>query len=241
MYLIYDTETTGLPKNFSAPVSDSDNWPRLVQIAWQLHNDMGELIEVKNFIVRPEGFTIPYNAEKIHGISTKRALEQGVDLSFVLKEFNKSISKSNFIVGHNISFDINIMGAEFYRTQIETSLMNEKTIDTKDVSTDFCAIPGGRGGKFKWPTLTELHIKLFDEGFNEAHNASADVEATTRCFLELIRLNVISYQFLGLDDEYNKRYSEFNPKPFELLGQNIQPYSTIDIQEIDQKVIKLLL
>ena len=128
MYLIYDTETTGLPKNFSAPVSDSENWPRLVQIAWQLHNDMGELIEVKNFIVRPEGFTIPYNAEKIHGISTKRALDQGVDLSFVLKEFNKSISKSNFIVGHNISFDINIMGAEFFRAQIETSLMSQKTI-----------------------------------------------------------------------------------------------------------------
>ena len=240
MYLIYDTETTGLPKNFSAPVSDSDNWPRLVQIAWQLHSDMGELIEVKNFIVRPEGFTIPYNAEKIHGISTQRALEHGVDISFVLEEFNKSISKSNFIVGHNISFDINIMGAEFYRAQIETTLMNEKTIDTKDVSTDFCAIPGGRGGKFKWPTLTELHIKLFDQGFNEAHNASADVEATTRCFLELIRLNVISYQFLGLDDEYNKRYSEFNPKPFELLGQNIQPYSTVDIQEIDQKSEKVI-
>ena len=131
------------------------------------------------------------------------------------------------------------MGAEFFRAQIETSLMNEKTIDTKEVSTDFCAIPGGRGGKFKWPTLTELHIKLFDEGFNEAHNASADVEATTRCFLELIRLKVISYKFLGLDDEYNKRYSEFNPKPFELLGQNIQPYSAIDQQEIDQKCDKV--
>ena len=72
-------------KIFQLPVSDSENWPRLVQIAWQLHTDMGELIEVKNFIVRPEGFTIPYNAEKIHGISTKRALEQGVDLSFVLQ------------------------------------------------------------------------------------------------------------------------------------------------------------
>ena len=239
MYLIYDTETTGLPKNFSAPVSDSENWPRLVQVAWQLHTDMGELIEVKNFIVRPEGFTIPYNAEKIHGISTKRALEQGVDLSFVLQEFNKAISKSNFIVGHNISFDINIMGAEFFRAQIKTTLMDQKIIDTKEEGTDFCAIPGGRGGKFKWPTLTELHIKLFNEGFNEAHNASADVEATTRCFLELIRLKVINYKLLGLDDEYNKRYLEFNPKPFELLGQNIQPYSAIDSKEIEQKTDKV--
>ena len=239
MYLIYDTETTGLPKNFSAPVSDSENWPRLVQVAWQLHNDMGELIEVKNFIVRPEGFTIPYNAEKIHGISTKRALEQGVDLSFVLQEFNKAISKSNFIVGHNISFDINIMGAEFFRAQIETTLMYQKIIDTKEEGTDFCAIPGGRGGKFKWPTLTELHIKLFNEGFSEAHNASADVEATTRCFLELIRLNVINYKLLGLDYEYNKRYLEFNPKPFELLGQNIQPYSATDSKEIEKKTDKV--
>ncbi|MCS5663909.1 MAG: DNA polymerase III subunit alpha, partial [Flavobacteriales bacterium] len=235
MYLIYDTETTGLPKNFSAPVSDSENWPRLVQIAWQLHNDMGELIEVKNFIVRPEGFTIPYNAEKIHGISTKRALEQGVDLSFVLQEFNKAIAQSKFIVGHNIVFDINIMGAEFYRTQIETSLMDEKTIDTKEEGTDFCAIPGGRGGKFKWPTLTELHTKLFNEGFSEAHNASADVEATTRCFLELIRLRVINYQRLGFIDDYNKRYSEHNPHPFELLGLNIEPYAPLDTAKVTQE------
>ena len=73
-----------------------------------------------------------------------------------------------------------------------------------------------------------------------AHNASADVEATSRCFLELIRLNVISYQFLGLDDEYNKRYSEFNPKPFELLGKTFNLIH-LDIQEIDQKSKKLFL
>jgi len=236
MYLIYDTETTGLPKNFSAPVSDSDNWPRLVQVAWQLHDDMGELIEVKNFIVRPEGFTIPYNAEKIHGISTKRAQEQGVDLAFVLEEFNKAVAKSEYIVGHNIIFDINIMGAEFYRTQMETSLMDEKSIDTKNEGTEFCAIPGGRGGKFKWPTLTELHVKLFKEGFSAAHNASADVEATTRCFLELVRLRVINYQRLGYDDEYNQRFSERNPNPFELLGLNIEPYKAIDSTNVEQEV-----
>ena len=234
MYLIYDTETTGLPKNFSAPVSDSDNWPRLVQVAWQLHDDMGELIEVKNFIVRPEGFTIPYNAEKIHGISTKRAQEQGVDLAFVLEEFNKAVAKSEYIVGHNIIFDINIMGAEFYRTQMETSLMDEKSIDTKNEGTEFCAIPGGRGGKFKWPTLTELHVKLFKEGFSAAHNASADVEATTRCFLELVRLRVINYQRLGYDDEYNQRFSERNPNPFELLGLNIEPYKALDSVAVEQ-------
>ena len=84
MYLIFDTETTGLPRHYNAPVSDTDNWPRMVQLAWQLHGPMGELIEAKNFIVRPEGYDIPFNAEKIHGISTERALREGADLSFVL-------------------------------------------------------------------------------------------------------------------------------------------------------------
>lgn len=236
MYLIYDTETTGLPKNFSAPVTDSENWPRLVQVAWQLHNSMGELIEVKNFIIKPVEFTIPFNAEKIHGISTQHALAHGVDLSFVLEEFNKAIEQSEFVVGHNIIFDINIMGAEFHRTQIESPLAQQKSIDTKNEGTEFCAIPGGRGGKFKWPTLTELHVKLFKEGFAEAHNASADVEATTRCFLELIRLRVIDYVRLGLANDYNEKFLEFNPQPFQLLGLNIEPYKEAQSDFIPEDV-----
>ena len=102
MFFIYDTETTGLPKNFNAPLSDSDNWPRMVQIAWQIHDAKGGLIEVKNFIVKPEGYTIPFNAAKIHGISTERAEQEGVDLDFVLNEFKNALSKAKIIVGHNI-------------------------------------------------------------------------------------------------------------------------------------------
>ena len=225
MFLIYDTETTGLPKNFSAPVSDSENWPRLVQIAWQLHNDMGELVEVKNFIVRPKDYTIPFNAEKIHGISTQIALDQGVEIEYALLEFNKAIERAEFIVGHNIIFDVNIVGAEFFRIGIDSLLMESKTLDTKEEGTDYCAIPGGRGGKFKWPTLTELYFKLFKEGFDLAHNASADVEATSRCFLELIRLRIITSKRLGFDTGFVEKFIEKNPKSFELLGLNVQPYS----------------
>ena len=55
MYLIFDTETTGLPRNYNAPISDSENWPRAVQIAWQLHNEKGALLEHKDFLIIPEG------------------------------------------------------------------------------------------------------------------------------------------------------------------------------------------
>ncbi len=193
MYLIFDTETTGLPRDYSAPITDFDNWPRLVQLAWQLHDHTGKLMSSGNYIVKPEGFTIPFNSEKIHGISTKKAQVEGHDLEFVLKEFRKDMDKAYFLVGHNVSFDESVMGAEYLRKKIPSAIIDKPKIDTKDESTQYVAIPGGRG--FKWPTLGELHHKLFNVGFEDAHDAAADVEATTRAFLELIRLGIIKVNF----------------------------------------------
>ena len=59
MFLIFDTETTGLPKDWNAPITDLDNWPRVVQLAWQIHDSEGKLIEVQDYIVYPDGFDIP--------------------------------------------------------------------------------------------------------------------------------------------------------------------------------------
>lgn len=191
MYIVFDTETTGLPRNYNAPMEDLDNWPRLVQLAWQLHDAKGNLISNNNYIVRPEGFTIPYNAEKVHGISTERATREGHELTKVLAVFHEDVVKAEYLVGHNIGFDINVVGAEFLRKQISMQLKEMKELDTKDLATEFCAIPGGKGGKFKWPTLTELHHKLFGNGFADAHDAAYDVDATAKCFFGLISQQVI--------------------------------------------------
>ncbi len=231
MYLVFDTETTGLPKNFDAPYTDTDNWPRLVQLAWQLHDEKGELVEVKNYIIKPEGFSIPFNAEKIHGISTERAKRQGLPLEEVLGYFNEALEKASHNVGHNIGFDVNIMGCEYHRKGMDTPLHDKLIADTKhDKTANYCAIPGGRGGKFKWPTLTELHTKLFKEGFDEAHNASADVEATARCFLELVRINVFDHTDLQVSKESIHAFREHNLEPFELIGLNIEPYTPDDVE-----------
>ncbi len=185
MYLIFDTETTGLPKNFKAPITDTDNWPRCIQIAWQLHDSLGKVIEHDDFLITPEGFNIPFDAERIHGISTSLAKEQGIVLSTMLEKFQKVLEKASFVVGQNVGFDVNIMGCEFHRLGIESNLTTLPVLDTcTEVTAQLCQIPGGRGGKFKLPTLTELHEYLFGEAFGEAHNATADVEATTRCFFE---------------------------------------------------------
>ena len=139
---------------------------------------MGRCLEHHDYLIRPEGFNIPYDAEKIHGISTELASEQGLGLSEVLDLFNIALSKATFVVGQNVGFDLNIMGCEFHRLQVESPLNQLPILDTcTEKTASMCQIPGGRGGKFKLPTLTELHQFLFNKSFGEAHNATADVEA----------------------------------------------------------------
>jgi len=238
MYLIFDTETTGLPQNWKAPLTDFNNWPRMVQLAWQMHNKKGELITVKNYIIKPEGYDIPFNSEKIHGISTERAHKQGVDLKVVLQEFITDVHGSQFVVGHNVEFDNNIVGCELLRKEMDNILSDFPCLDSMKLSVDYCKIPGRRGGGFKWPSLTDLHQKLFGETFAEAHNASADVEATSRCFLELIRLEVISAKKANLTEVELEEYQQLNPKPIELLGLDTQPYTPLN-QDDELKVERI--
>ncbi len=219
MYLIFDTETTGLPKSWNAPVTDTDNWPRVIQTAWQLHDEMGNLIEHNDFLVQPDGFNIPFDAESIHGISTDLAKEQGIPLNKGLELFNEVLQKTKFVVGQNVEFDVNIIACEFYRLGIRNNLTELPVLDTcTEATAKICQISGGRRGKFKLPTLTELHKHLFETDFEEAHNATADVEATTRCFLELLRLKHYPLNKLDTAEDYYERYSENNPMPIQLIG-----------------------
>tara|TARA_R110000868_G_scaffold158589_5_gene386853 strand:+ start:779 stop:5215 length:4437 start_codon:yes stop_codon:yes gene_type:complete len=219
MYLIFDTETTGLPKRWNAPYTDTDNWPRCIQIAWQLHDEMGNLVEHQDYLIQPEGFNIPYDAEQIHGISTALAEQNGIPLAEVLEKFNIAMSKTKFVVGQNVGFDLNIMGAEFHRLGVKNPLQELPVLDTcTEHTAALCKIPGGRGGKFKLPTLTELHQYLFGEPFGEAHNATADVEATTRCFLELVRKQQYTIEQLDVQPDYFKNFSETNPQEIKLIG-----------------------
>ena len=193
MYLIFDTETTGLPKKWNAPITDSDNWPRCVQLAWQLHDSKGALISDHSYLIKPENFNIPFESEQIHGISTELANKIGVDLDEVLNKFISDLSNAGFIIGHNVKFDLNIIGAELFRINSDVNLLEKDILDTcTEMTANVCKLPGGRGGKFKFPTLIELYSFLFDESFSEAHNASADVEATARAFFELVRIGIIN-------------------------------------------------
>lgn len=221
MYIIFDTETTGLPKNWNAPITDVDNWPRCIQIAWQVHDELGHLVEHKDYLIQPEGFDIPYDAERIHGISTELAVNDGVPLKQVLEEFEVAMKKAKFLVGQNLKFDLNIMGSEMVRSEFSSVMLDMPVLDTcTEVTAQMCQIPGGRGGRWKLPTLTELHEFLFQIPFSEAHNATADVEATTRCFFELMRREVFTTEELEVEKDYLQNFKKAHQDIIGAYGLN---------------------
>lgn len=185
MYLFFDTETTGLPRNWKASVEDVDNWPRMVQVAWIIYNRNGKEIESCNYIIKPEGFIIPKESSLIHGITNKIADEKGEDLKKVLKSFEELVNEASALVAHNISFDEKIIGAEFIRKEMINCLDQKEKICTMRKATNFCALKGKYGNK--WPTLSELHQKLFGADFEDAHDAAIDIKITAKCFWELKR------------------------------------------------------
>jgi len=187
MTLIFDTETTGIPRR-GAPPSDTASWPRVVQIAWLVLDESGREVRSRCHIVRPQGFEIPADAVRVHGITTERALREGVDLRHALLAFGEELSAATTIVAHNAEFDAGTLDAEYHRLGWKKGPLGARPIlCTMRAATNLCRIPGGRHGAYKWPRLEELHAFLFGQAPPVTHDALADARACARCYLELRR------------------------------------------------------
>ncbi|MDD4136654.1 MAG: 3'-5' exonuclease [Methanoregula sp.] len=191
MLLFIDTETTGLPKySYKDP---TEKWPRVVQLAWSLYDNDGNRESQESYIIYPTDFIIPMDSARIHGITTERAKAEGTSLYKVLPKFNADVEKAETIIAHNLDFDLPIVHTEFMRCRLETNLLAKQTVCTMKPReiVSWCRIPKASGYGYKWPTLTELHLQLFQEEFTGSHNAGADVEACARCYFALRKRGII--------------------------------------------------
>ena len=296
MYLIFDTETTGLPLNFTKPIDGLDSWDsaRCVQIAWQLHDSYGELIDSANDIINPDGFEIPLESIEIHHVSNEIALNHGIPIAKALNKFSQALSKSLFLIGHNIDFDINVLDSEYIRLNKPTPIVDFKIIDTMKTTIDFCQLnfgfkgvvqslhPNGQwktkdgipmykfkvevqntiSGKieeglihkksekkpnfnigqsisytinnkgtiklrkgFKPPKLEELYNKLFNDDYlvEHAHNGAADVNATARCFFEILRKRIISHENCDITQDCINDFLTKNTQSIQLSDIDLGP------------------
>jgi len=184
-YIVFDVETTGLPKSYKAPPRLFKMWPHIVQFSW-LFIDNTVKTE-RSFIIKPNNYVIPEESVKIHKITNKKAQAEGVSINSVLKMFKEDCDKVDTLVAHNASFDKSVVLAACYRTKRNVGfLVDKKIICTMKSTTNLCKLKGKYGHKY--PKLEELYYFLFQENPNVIlHNSLEDARVTLKCYRELIK------------------------------------------------------
>lgn len=199
-YLIFDIESSDIWNKNLKPYDKKQAWA--VQFAAIILDDKLQQLGEYSYILRPpfKESTINPRSEEIHGISMETCKSKGVSKNKI-RDLIVDLSKGDYtLVAHNLSFDVNFLFSHYFESKdVFIKLLNARKngICTMKKTKNFVKCPptnamiekGVRG--YKNPKLIELHKKLFGKGFEGAHDALTDVRATTKCFRELVKLNVI--------------------------------------------------
>lgn len=194
MYLIYDTETTGLVNHKLGPIPAQ---PGIVKFGAILFSEKREELSSINLLVKPRSF-ITTKAEATHKITQSVADGHGVSELMAVSIWDRLAEKADHMVAHNETFDWTVMESARLLYRIERrGAREEKRFCTKIASTPILKLPPtasmikwGHGHQFKNPSLTECHTHFFGRGFDNAHDVMADVRALARVFFHLLDLGV---------------------------------------------------
>ncbi len=187
--LFFDLETTGLVKNKNSKEPQEFRYPsyksnedydssRIVQIGYIKFDDFDY------DIVKPDGFIIPDNVIKIHGITNEHANEEGIEIKKVMKKMKKVIEDVDYIIGYNVYFDVNVLMNELYRAGHKSTV--NRINEIKKNKNILCV--GELAKQYKcykdssMPCQVNIYKELFGEELVNAHNAVHDILATIRIF-----------------------------------------------------------
>jgi len=188
--LLFDTETTGLiPKKTTLQKESLHKFPHVVQFSYMIYDtDLKKIVKVVDRIIRLDpNINISPDSIRFHKITREISTDHGIDITEVLKEFFDDVNKSDLLVAHNYEFDWAMIQAECMRSNIEIPHIPIETYCTMKESAAFCKIPSQfkkLNDEYKWPTLFELYVKLFNEVPENLHNSLYDVYATLRCLMK---------------------------------------------------------
>ena len=227
--LVFDTETTGLPASKILNPDTLHLWPHIVQLSYIMYDtDLNDIIDSNDTIIKlKNNMQIPQESTNIHKITNEISQNKGVDIELVATDFLYQLKKCDMLVGHNISFDINMIKVELLRIIYSTS--NTLSIDELSIyktnfhlvtnfkniyctmfeTIKFCDLKSvNKNGKpyAKFPKLSELHQQLFQCTPNNLHNSFNDILVTLRCFIKFkfdIDLNTNCRSFIELTKEIN--------------------------------------
>lgn len=186
--LFVDTETTGFPRTqgFGKFYDYKDvktyDTSRVVSYAFFLSDKEVENVSSECCNIVYPDFNIP-NSD-FHGITPEMALEEGVKWGDVTGVLESMVNESDFIVGHNIDFDVHVLCSELHRggyKDLASKFFNMQRIDTMKLGTNITRLPG-KFGNYKYPKLSELYFHFFREEMKGAHDAKQDILNTMKCY-----------------------------------------------------------
>lgn len=149
----------------------------MVQVAWHLYEADGTLVGKEAYLIQPDGWTVPVEAQNIHGISTQHATDHGFPIDHVFQRFQEILPTVSTVVAHNTAFDKMVILAEMTRYE-QTSLVEMFSNMHFHCTMKEATLPGQR-----WPKLIDLYTKLFGESpSGTLHQADTDVEACARIY-----------------------------------------------------------
>jgi len=185
--LFIDLETTGLPTSHYIDPSETHHWPYIVEIAWLLTDyDSDKVLKEYHEIIKPEGYDIPVESTAIHQITQEKAMQNGLEIKTVLDELIIDLQNSTILVAHNLDFDANVLRAAFHRLGYDINVIDRlQDFCAMQNFTEYCKIVKNGSYEYKWPSLDELHEKVFGDKMIKKHSAMADVYATKLCFYQL--------------------------------------------------------
>ena len=185
--LLLDCETAGLPKDWRARSSDFAAWPRLVQLGWAIADANRQVIASGTSLVRPDGFKIPAEAVKVHGITTERAIRDGRPVDEVLAELTAAYSQCKQVVAHNARFDRKVLEAEYLRLNLAIPWERDRWKCSMFATVKMCGLRQ-KSGAGKFPRIDELYKRLFRRVPDSLdHDAGNHVEMLVKCWQELKR------------------------------------------------------
>jgi DNA polymerase III subunit epsilon len=184
--IFYDTETTGkFPKHatFMNPAM-----PRIVSIAMVTTNENFEILSRLYLIIKPEGFEIPVEASRIHGITTEMAMQKGAAFFPVAQHFNRQIEESDYALAFNTQYDTKVYDSEMYRRKLPFRMPRDKDRCVMMAASAFCKLPNEHGySGYAWPKLEKAYRTCFGVQMEKAHDALADVINTIQVTRHMVK------------------------------------------------------
>ena len=183
MALIIDVETTGLPDCSELafgkypPIENLEKYDssRIVQITIMICDEKFEELELKDFIVKADGFSIENSS--FHGITNEISEKEGKPFSEIAEILLECLRKSSYVISHNSDFDTNVIKSELFRLGLNSIIeeLDSKKILCTMKHTKSMVKAKNKYGKIKYPSLAELYKFACNKDIENAHNSKYDV------------------------------------------------------------------